>query len=30
MAEAFGTVVHNMSEIGIHLKYRKELIEYYK
>ena len=30
MAEAFGTVVYNMSLIGIHLKYRKELIEYYK
>ena len=30
MAEAFGTVVYKMSLIGMHLKYRKELIAYYK
>ena len=30
MSEAFGTVVYKMSLIGIHLKYRKELVEYYK
>lgn len=30
MSEAFGTVVYKMSEIGLHLKYRKEFIEYYR
>lgn len=30
MAEIFGKIVYKMSLLGIHLKYRKELIEYFK
>ena len=30
MTEVFGKVVYKMSVLGIHLKYRKELIDYFK
>lgn len=30
MAEVFGIVVYKMSLLGLHMKYRKEFIEYYK
>ena len=30
MAEVFGIVVYKMSQLGLHMKYKKEFIEYYK
>jgi len=30
MADVYGKVVYKMSLLGLHIKYRKELIDYFK